>query len=245
MTNQRPDLRILSAAAWADHVADSLAGRFANDPGLRVCLPTGSTPVPVYDALPRALAGAGGSVGHSAIVLLDEYLDMPAGHPARCDTQLRRMLIDRLAPAPARFITFDVDGGDPVAACVALDAAIDAIGGLDLVLLGLGVNGHIGMNEPGTPAQAETRVVDLAPTTMTAAGRYGADPLPTRGVTLGMAEILAAREIWLLVSGARKAGILAGSLDGPITPDVPASLLRGHPGLRVIADDAAVSDLGA
>lgn len=90
------------------------------------------------------------------------------------------------------------------------------MGGLDLVVLGLGMNGHVGMNEPGTPADAMTLVIDLAPST-----------------------IEAAREIWLLVSGERKAGILAATLDGPMTPDVPASLLRGHPGLRVIADDAA------
>ena len=240
MMTRRTDLEILPAAIWADRVAEALAGRLLADPELRLCLPTGSTPLPVYDALPRALAVAGGSGGRSTVVLLDEYLDLPAGHPARCDMQLRRMLIDRLDPAPARLITFDVDGSDPAAACVAFDAAIEAIGGLDLVLLGLGTNGHIGMNEPGTPADARTRVIDLAPSTMAAARRYGAHPTPTRGVTLGMAEILAAREIWLLISGERKTGILAAALDGPMTPEVPASLLRGHPGLRVIADDAAI-----
>jgi 6-phosphogluconolactonase/Glucosamine-6-phosphate isomerase/deaminase len=177
-------------------------------------------------------------MGRARIVLLDEYLGLPARHPIRCDSQLRRQLMDRLDVPPARFLAFDVDGGDPAAACVA-DAEIDAMGGLDLVVLGLGMNGHVGMNEPGTPADAMTRVIDLAPSTIEAARAYGADPPPTRGVTLGMAEILAAREIWLLVSGERKAGILAATLDGPMTPDVPASLLRGHPGLRVIADDAA------
>ena len=245
MTNQRPDLRILPAAAWADHVAETLAGRVAADPSLCICLPTGSTPGPVYDALPGALATASGSFARSTIVLLDEYLGLPAGHPARCDAQLRRMLVDRLDPAPARLITFDVDGDDPAVACVAFDVAIDSIGGLDLVVLGLGMNGHVGMNEPGTPADAPTRIIDLAPSTIEAARGYGADPAPTRGVTLGIVEILAAREIWLLVSGTRKAAILAATLNGPVTTEVPASLLRDHQGLRIIADDAAASEVRA
>ena len=96
------------------------------------------------------------------------------------------------------------------------------------------------MNEPGTPPDAPTRVIELAPSTMVAARAYGADPPPTLGVTLGFAGILAAREIWLLVSGERKAAILQAALDGPVTTDVPASLLRGHPGLRIIADDDAL-----
>ena len=239
MTIQYAHLEVLPAATWADRVAEALAGRFRSDPGLRVCLPTGSTPLPVYARLPDVLKAGGISVGRASVVLLDEYLGLPTGHPVRCDVQLHRMLIDRLAPAPAGLVTFDVDGDDPDAACLAVDAEIDALGGLDLVLLGLGLNGHIGMNEPGTSLDAPTRVTGLAASTIEAARRYGADPPPTRGVTLGMARILAAHEIWLLATGERKAGILASALEGPITPDLPASLLRGHLRMRVIADDAA------
>jgi glucosamine-6-phosphate deaminase len=120
-----------------------------------------------------------------------------------------------------------------------MEAAIDAAGGLDLVVLGLGANGHVGMNEPGSAADARTRVVELAPSTRDASIGYGATEPPTHGVTLGMATILAAREMWLLATGSRKRQVLSATLDGPLTPDVPASLLRRHPALRVIADDAA------
>jgi len=236
---ERPQLEILPAAAWPDHVAAALAAKLAAAPDLRICLPTGSTPRPVYAALPAALAASGSTTARATIVMLDEYLGLPAGHRARCDEQLRRELIDRLDPPPAAFITFDVDGGDPAEGCARMSAAIAEIGGLDLVILGLGANGHVGMNEPGTTPTAATRAVDLAPPTREAARGYGADPPPTRGVTLGMAEILAAREIWLLVAGAHKAEILAATLEGPMTATVPASQLRAHPRLRVIADDAA------
>ena len=90
-----------------------------------------------------------------------------------------------------------------------------------------------------TSTVTRTHVVSLAPSTVASARRDGADPAPTHGVTLGLADILAAREIWLLVAGAHKAGILASVLDGPASLDVPASLLRRHPGLLVIADDDA------
>ena len=195
----------------------------------------------MYERLPAALAMAGTSLAGVTVVLLDEYLGLPPGHPIRCDAQLER----QLPATAAAFLTFDVDGPDPATACAAYDAAIADVGGLDLVVLGLGANGHVGMNEPGTLPDAPTRVIDLAPSTMAAARAYGADPPPTRGVTLGLAGILAAREIWLLVSGDRKAAILRASLEGPVTTDVPASMLRGHPGLRVIADDAAAGDLAA
>lgn len=236
----RPDLDVLTAAAWADHVAGLLADRLAARSDLVVCLPTGSTPLPVYERLPGALAARGVTAAAATIVLLDEYLGLPAGHRARCDQVLRRTVIDPLAPA--RVIAFEVDGVEPAdAACTAFDASVASVGGLDLVVLGLGRNGHVGMNEPGSPADAPTRVVELAPSTREAARGYGVDPPPTHGVTLGMAGILAAHEVWLLATGSAKADILAATLDGPVTTEVPASLLRGHPGLRLIVDDVAAA----
>lgn len=232
-------IRVLPASTWADHVATLLADRLEARTDLVVCLPTGSTPRPVYERLPGVLASRGVSAAAATVVLLDEYLGVPAGHPARCDSMLGQGLLDRLDPAAGRVITFDVDGLDGAAACSAFDDAVAAAGGLDLVVLGLGRNGHIGMNEPGSALDAPTRAVALAASTREAARRYGVDPPPTHGVTLGMAAILATPEIWMLATGAEKADILAATLDGPLTSDVPASLLRDHPGLRIIVDDAA------
>jgi glucosamine-6-phosphate deaminase len=231
-------LEIVPAAAFGEHVAGLLADRLAAAPRLVVCLPTGSTPLPVYAALPGELARRGLDAGAATVVLLDEYLALPAGHVARCDATLRRTLLSRLDPSPA-FIAFDVDEAPPDVTCARMDAAIAAAGGLDLVVLGLGANGHIGMNEPGSAADSPTRVVELTPSTREASIGYGATEPPSHGVTLGMAAILGAREIWLLATGAHKRSILAATVDGPVTPGVPSSLLRGHPGLRLIADDAA------
>jgi glucosamine-6-phosphate deaminase len=112
-------------------------------------------------------------------------------------------------------------------------------GGLDLTLLGLGGNGHIGLNEPGTTADSPTRVVRLAVSTKEAAGRYGSGQEPEWGMTLGMRSILDSQEIWLLVTGSHKTEILDQVLNGPIGPEVPASFLRTHPNIVVLADRSA------
>ena len=119
-------------------------------------------------------------------------------------------------------------------------------GGLDLTVLGLGGNGHLGLNEPGSAADGLTRVVSLArPTKDAATEKYGSLVQPEYGMTIGMRQILASREIWLLVTGSHKAKILRRVLSDPIGSEVPASFLRSHPNVTVFADESAAQDLVA
>ncbi len=230
--------------AWADAVADELAGRIRAMPGIRLCLPTGDTPSPLYEALAARAAAGDVSFADATIVLLDEYLGLAPGDPARCDERLRRELVDRLDPPPRAYHAIDADGPDPDEAARRHDAV--AAEGLDLVLLGLGANGHIGLNEPGSRPEDPTRVVRIAASSRSVAvERYGADPPPTGGITLGIGRLLEAAEIWLLVTGEAKAGILARALERPEGPDCPASYLRRHPNVRVAADTAAASRLSS
>lgn len=241
-------LDVLPAATWADWVAADLAARLRAEPDLRLCLPTGDTPSPVYERLAAAdgVAGDGALFGRATIVLLDEYLGLAPDDPARCDARLRRELLDRLDPPPAAFHAIDVDGLDPAEAARRHDAV--AARGLDLTLLGLGMNGHVGLNEPGARPDDPTRVVDVAASSReVAVERYGAGRAPTGGITLGIARLLESREIWLLVTGERKAGILrrvlearegsAATADSTALP--PAAFLLGHPNLRIVADEDA------
>lgn len=205
---------------WADDAAAALLDRLHERPEMRMCLATGSTPLPMYGRLaqsPDAFAAA-------AVLLLDEFGDLPADEPASCDATLRRALIDHVRPADYRAIV-TAHPGEPAA----VDAWIDA-GGLDLAVLGIGVNGHLGMNEPGAPADGRTARVDLAPTTMEGAQRYfEGRARPTWGVTVGLGDLLAAGEVWVLAAGESKADIVRRSTDGPVTTAVPASLLQRHP----------------
>ncbi|HEY3335614.1 MAG TPA: 6-phosphogluconolactonase [Candidatus Limnocylindrales bacterium] len=240
MSTGGPRLRILPASAWAPAVADALLDRLTTEPRLRVCLPTGDTPVPLYAELAARDRVGAQSWAQATVVLLDEWLGLPPGDPARCDVRLRRQLLDRLAPPP-RFVPIDVDGSDDAAAARAHDAAAHE---LDLGVLGLGMNGHVGFNEPGSRPDDPTRVVRLAVSSREAAmARYGAGLPPTAGITVGLARILGAREAWLLVTGALKAAVLRRALREREGPDCPASYLRRHPALTVFADEAAAAAL--
>ena len=231
-------LEIVPAARWADRVAGELIERIRAEPDLRVCLPTGDTPSPVFERLVKASQRGEVSFAGVTIVALDEFVGLEPWDPARCDQRLRRELLDGLADRPRAVHLVDMADPDPAAAAARHDAI--AADGLDLVLLGLGMNGHVGLNEPGSSADSPTRVVETAASSRAAAlDRYGAAAAPTLGITLGMDRLLAAREVWLLVTGARKAAILDRTLHDPEGPDVPATFLRRHPRLTIFADEPA------
>jgi glucosamine-6-phosphate deaminase len=239
--SHRRVVEVLPPQDWAAHIASRLADRLYASPDLVLCLPTGQTPIPVYALLPGAMRSRGASASRATIVVLDDYVGLPRGHSVSSRAVLRRSLVDHLTSPPRRFIAFDVDDLTPAEACQRFDADVAAAGGLDLVVLGLGRNGHIGVNEPGSPADSPTRSVALAGATRESARGYGIDPPPTHGVTLGVAAILSAPEVWLLVRGSEKSSILAQALDGDVTEDLPASLLQRHPRLTVVADAPAAA----
>ena len=235
-------LEVVAAEAWADRVADEVVARVRERPALRLCLPSGDTPSKLFSRLVARSAAGELSFAGVTIVLLDEFLGLAAGDPARCDVRLNRELLSSLRPAPLAIHTIDADAPDPEAAARAHDAI--AAEGLDVTLLGLGMNGHVGLNEQGSGPDSPTRVVHTAEATQDAAlGRYGAGRAPAMGVTLGMDRLLEAGELWLLVTGARKADVLERTLSGPEGEDCPASFLRRHPRLWVVADEAAAARL--
>ncbi len=222
---------MLSAETWADRVAGELSERLAH-PRLRLCLATGATPIPVYARLPAD------ALRTSTVFLLDEFGGLPAGHRGRCETMLRTSLLDRVPAGEFQFP--DVDAPDLEMECWRYRGLIND-GGLDLAVLGLGKNGHLGLNEPGSAADQATRIVQLTEETREGARNYGADPPPTWGLAVGLAEILAAREIWLLVTGSNKAEVLTRVVNDTVTDRVPASLLRNHSDAIIWSDQAAAA----
>ena len=138
----------------------------------------------------------------------------------------------------------DATAADLHAECARYEGAIAAAGGLDLCLLGIGGNGHIAFNEPGSSFDSRTRVVALADDSRAAvAGAFGGEAVPTRALTIGIATILAARRCVLLAYGAGKAGVIARAIQDPPTPALPASALQLHPDATIILDAAAASGL--
>lgn len=228
-------VEVFDDSHWARSTAERFEELTSSSPKANICLPTGDTVKPLYAEIARR-----GGLADTTVFLLDEFGGLPADSPARCESMLRRDLLELLTDPPT-FHLPDVDAPDSAAAAASYGSRV-AAAGLNLALLGLGVNGHIGMNEPGSGADSPTRVVQLAESTADhAVEAYGGETRPRWGITIGLAALLEAEQVWLLVTGSHKAEILRRTLEGAIGPDIPATFLRQHPRLRVFADQSAAS----
>ena len=224
--------------------ADMVADQIADKPDSVLGLATGSTPLPLYGELTRR--SDAGEVGFSGVrtVNLDEYVGLQADHPQSYRYFMRRHLFDHIPIDPANTALPDGMATDLAAECRAYDQLIEKWGGIDLQVLGIGHNGHIGFNEPGSVFTLKTHVVEIAERTRKANARFfDGDPkkVPAQAITMGIGNIMAARRILLLVTGKSKAGILCRALCGDVTPRVPASVLQLHPLVTVIADREAAA----
>jgi glucosamine-6-phosphate deaminase len=231
-------LRFDSENAWTQAISSLWRDRLRVKPDLRICLPSGATPVDIYIEMSRSARDRLVSFRRATIFALDEFGGVDRDDPGRTSHTLRRQLIDAIDLPPTAFHVLDPDSPDLLTHCREYDAAIGR--GFDLVLLGIGPNGHIGMNEPGSPPDSPTRRVDLHDTTVQSAARYFAHQnLPRWGLTVGLKRLLEANEVWLLAKGPGKAGIVRDTLQGNVTVSNPASLLRRHPNASLFLDRTA------
>jgi len=227
--------------AWPSRAALRIETVLRSVPAARIGFPTGATPLPLFAELARR-RGAGLRTETIRPFALDEYRGVPASHPASLASFLRRLVVEPLGMAAEAFLHFDGTAAEPSAECARYEAALTE--GIDLAILGLGSNGHVAFDEPGSARDSRTRIVDLTPGSIAAARpAFPGQPAPTQALTVGIATLLAARSLMLLVTGAGKADILHRALRSPQGPEVPASFLRDHPGLLVVADRAAAARL--
>jgi len=229
---------------WADTArdfailsADRVAAVLARKPNAAIALPTGQTPVGLYAEL-RARAGAGELSGTAARWFnLDEYLGVAGDQPLSYARFVRSHLLDALGVPAGHVCLIRGDAPDPEAECRRYDEAIEAAGGLDLAILGLGANGHIAFNEPGSPWDCTTHVVTLSEQTRANNARPNdLRTIPERGITMGIGTLRAAREILLLVTGASKRQALEALRRGVADSGWPVTSLLDHPNLTVVCD---------
>jgi len=185
----------------------------------------------------QSFAETGGDLGRATVFVLDEF-GLPAGSPGRCDQMIKQDLLGLLDTQPALVDKIDIEATDLDEELKRYEEALRD-GGLDLTILGLGQNGHLGLNEPGSSLDSVTRVVQLAAETGAHSLIYGSDRPATWGVTPGIDTLLASSELWLLVTGAHKAEILVRTMTADIGPEVPATFLRTHENVTVFADEDA------
>lgn len=235
--------------AVAELATDVIVALLARQPDSVLGLATGSTPMQTYGRLVDRHRAGEVSFADTTAVLLDEYVGLPAGH-----AQSYRRFIERhfaeLVDLPEASLHgpdgFDISVEAISTAGSRYEELLQRVGGVDLQILGIGSDGHIGFNEPGSSLGSRTRMKTLTDQTRRANARFFDDQLdavPRHVLTQGVATILDARHLLLLATGASKAEPLAGAVEGPITAMLTASALQMHPHVTVIADDSAATSL--
>ncbi|HET7051625.1 MAG TPA: glucosamine-6-phosphate deaminase [Solirubrobacteraceae bacterium] len=235
-------LRIVEDYEALSFVAAAIVADEIERQGPLVLLPaTGSTPIGAYQQLAQRHAARELDSSQITLVQLDEYVDIAPDDRRSLFGWMKRLLIDPLKIPSNCVLPLDGYQADLALSCHRYDQSVRASGGLNLAILGLGPNGHLGFNEPPAGPSAPTRVVQLSPASIESNARYwGSRSLvPTRALTAGMDIILSAQKILLLVSGSHKAEVLRRTLAGKMTDELPASYLRLAPDVTVIADRPA------
>ena len=238
-----PTYESMSATAAA-----IVAEKIREKPDAVLLLPTGTTPLGMYRRLVELHAGGGPEGGLSfartTFFNLDEYVGLNPDHPASYHVYMRENFYGRIDADPGRVHVPDGSAPDLEAECEQYEAAIREAGGADLCVLGIGRNGQIGFNEPGAPSESRTRAVRLSESTRRInAADFGPNGAPETAITVGMATIAEAREVLLLASGTNKATAVAAALEGEVSEDVPASILRRHPDATFLLDHDAAAAL--
>ncbi|GGL32633.1 glucosamine-6-phosphate deaminase [Phycicoccus endophyticus] len=235
-----------TAERAAEAVLSGLARTHSGDPVLG--LATGSSPLGLYRALGRAVDAGRADFGTTHGVALDEYVGLPPGHPEGYRQVLLREVCGVIGLAPERLEVPDGSAAGSAAleaAAAAYEARIAELGGVDVQVLGIGANGHLGFNEPGSALTSRTRVKRLSARTRRDNARFftGLDDVPTHCLTQGLGTILEARRLVLVATGDGKADAVAAAIEGPLTASVPASVLQWHADTVVCLDEAAAAGL--
>lgn len=227
--------------------AKLIAEAVTRNPKTVLGLATGGTPIGMYRELVSLHQQDGVDFSQAQSFNLDEYVGLPSLHPQSYRTYMNENLFAHINLPAEKTHVPQGDAEDLEAECKRYEQAIAQAGGIDIQVLGIGNNGHIGFNEPGSTKDTTTRVVALTQSTIEANARYfdSIQEVPTQAVSMGIQTILGAKKIILLASGEAKAQAVSQMLEGEMTADVPASLLQLHPDVTVIVDEEAASALSA
>lgn len=242
-TRLTPHLRLVVAKSpreigrmAADHLKSALRIR----PDLVLCVPTGASPLAMYRAVAKDAAAEPELFSKLRVLKLDEWGPLSGEEAGSCESYIRKEILAPLGVAPERYVGFVGDAPDPEAECARVSAELERWGGIDLCLLGIGVNGHLGLNEPADSLSDGAHVAQLTESSQDHGMLASAAIRPTFGITLGMGDLLRARSILLLVHGATKREPMERFLTRRITTQFPASLLWAHRDTTVLCDRDAV-----
>ena len=226
--------------------ADAIEDLLKRRPQAVLGVATGSSPLIIYEELGRRVAQGSLSLAKARAFMLDEYVGLPADHPERYRNVIREEFIEKVDIDPEQVMGPDGLATDLLGACEAYELAIADAGGVDLQILGIGTDGHIAFNEPGSSLASRTRIKTLTSQTRRDNARFfdgNLEAVPQHCLTEGIGTILEARHIMLVASGRRKAEAVHQLVEGPVSAMWPGTALQLHPHVTVLLDTAAASRL--
>jgi glucosamine-6-phosphate isomerase len=230
--------------AMSRAVAALMTDTLEAKPDAVIVVATGETPKGPYEEFVKRVRERNTDVSRAHFAGLDEWLGITPDTPGSCAHFLYERIFIPLQIPERNIHLFNGLTADPGAECQKMNEALKRLGGIDLMIVGIGTNGHIGLNEPGTAPDVYAHVSTLHPSTITGSRRYFEKPAPlTNGITLGLQHLMESRLPLLIANGENKASIINVALRGPETTDVPATILRHHGNAHIYLDDAAAREL--
>lgn len=238
-------LRILKDyETLSQEVCKEIISLIQHQPAATLCLAAGDTPRLAYALVADSARSGGISFSQCTFIGLDEWVGIPPDNPGSCRYFLETNLFAPLGISSSQIHMFDALTHDLSGECLRIDAIISEKGGIDLMVVGVGMNGHIGFNEPGVPVDLRAHVVELDATTRSVGQKYFQNKTELdRGITLGLRHFLDSRRAVLIASGAKKAPIIRQVLEGPVSTIVPASIIRRHSNGIAMLDEECAAQL--
>jgi glucosamine-6-phosphate isomerase len=224
------------------HAAERIIALVKNKPGAVLCLAAGDTPRLAYNLVTKKAIEEKIDFSHCTFIGLDEWVGIPPENEGSCHFFLRTNIFDPLHISSSQIHLFDAMSENLVQECVVMDKIIAEKGGIDLMLVGVGMNGHIGFNEPGVSVNNYSHVIDLDSATQSVGQKYFKNTTTLKkGITLGLNHLLEAREVIMMANGLKKAEVISKALEAKINTNIPASIIRTHPHGVVMIDEEAGS----
>lgn len=237
-------MNIISCSNYIEmslRASSSVLAELKSNPGQLLCTATGSSPLGLYQNLSAAFKKEPEVFSALRILMLDEWLGLASDDLNSCNTFLQKQLIKPLAISETRYFTFKSDAPEPEKECERMDTIIRQEGPIDICILGLGKNGHLGFNEPAPELKSHCHVANLSDTSQEHSMISSMDTPPEFGLTLGMKDILGSKKIILLLTGASKRNVIEKFLSKNITTQLPASYLWGHPNVECYLDRSSMA----
>jgi len=226
----------------SDHVADEIVSTVKNKPDAVLCLATGHSPQLAYKLMVQKVIQKKIDFSRVSFIGLDEWVGLPPSNEGTCSYFLHSLIFNDLKINPSQIHLFDALSKDLDRECETMNKTIIDKGGIDLMIVGVGMNGHVGFNEPGVPVSYNAHVIDLDDTTQTVGQKYFSSPVTiTQGITLGLSQFLQAKKAIMIASGLKKAPVMQQALEDDIDINMPASIIRTHPNGVVMIDEEAAS----